>query len=315
VRSVVAACGGLCALALFVLFAGQTYTASQFPQIYWQDRKAWMLRPAVVDADSLLVGFLPPASATDLDAAHAVQPDGISDVCVDLVLAREDAHHASGWRYARGIDFVGVVRAALRGRGGASTLPMQTARQLAGWQTTRAPWVRKLLELGAAQSLLDLHGGDHRALARTYLSIAPFAQAFGDVRGITSAADVFFAKRPSALTAEECAFLVVLLPKRLSLVGHLAATPRAWQERQQQAQVLLQRLGSPQAALAQKALMAWPVLPPRRPELVGYAPAVTVNLGARTRALVAPHTARIAADLTPASNEVAATAVAGALAP
>ena len=286
---------GLPATALSLVVALQLTVGTFFPQSYWTERLSWMLRPAVIDADHALVGFLPPAHASDLDAAHAVAADVIPEHCVDLVLAREDAHQGQWWRHARGIDFGGIFRAAVTLRGGASTLPMQLARQLSGWQARHNSVTRKVLEWGSAQQLLDLHHGDYRALAKTYLAVVPFARAHGDVRGLGAAADAFFSKPASALSAGECAFLVVLLPTRPSLISDTAAAAQAWEVRRQQAVKLLdgQALHREAAVVA-----AWLSLPPLRPDIVGLAAAATLNVGARTRALVVPHLTRISNDLT-----------------
>ena len=74
------------------LVANHSYWAADYPPAFWHSQLDRMLRPAVFDAAGELVGFLPPPGANDLDAAHAAAPLGISEDCVDLVVAREDRH-------------------------------------------------------------------------------------------------------------------------------------------------------------------------------------------------------------------------------
>lgn len=287
---------GLPALAVGALLAGQAVSTRSLPADYWSGRLAFTLRPAVIDDAGLLLGFLPPRDATNLDAAHAADAGSIPEHCIDLVLAREDAHAGKWWRHVRGVDLGSIPRAAF-GQGGASTLGMQLARQLAPqWMALQSRWMRKVREAAAAGALLDLHRGDHRALARTYLSVAPFGVAFGDVRGIAAAADAMWGISPTELSPAQCALLVVLLPRRVSFVD--TTSPQAlalWSGRTEQARRLLLSFDRLDYTRQVETLTLWPELP-RRNLLPGLPLAVTLNLGARTRALVLPHASRIAAD-------------------
>jgi hypothetical protein len=280
-------------------------SAVTYPLAYWQDRLDFVLRPSVRDFDNQLVGFLPPPDASNLDADHAPHPGPIPASCVELVLAREDANYASPWRYVLGVDLGSIARAVWSQRGGASTIPMQTARQLANWPTKYAPWQRKINEAGAAKTLLDLHGGDHRRMAETYLAIAPFASAFGDVRGIAAASDILFSKAPVDLSRAECSLLVVMLPTRPSLVAHDDRTEKAWDQRRDQAITLLRQVRGEHVEADIAEISKWAALPPLRSKFEGQPDAVSFNLGARTRAFVLPHLARIASDMSASSERFA----------
>jgi len=174
---------------------------------------------------------------------------------------------------------------------------MQLARQLQPeWQREYRPWQRKILEAGSANVLMAVHDNDSRKLAHTYLSVAPFGVAYGDLRGIAAAADVLFGVDALALSPTQCALLIVLLPKRLNLVaGTPAERQAAWSERVGVARQFLQSQRDRWGQSAIDELDRWAVLPQRQ-ALAGLSDAAQLNLGARTRALVLPHLSRIAAD-------------------
>ena len=282
------------ALMLALLLGTQMASAWVLPEKYWAGQIDAMLHPAVYDAGGGLVGFLPPMGATDLDATHAADPGLIPAACIELALAREDAHYQSWWRYVRGVDLGSVMRATVSA-GGASTMPMQLSRQLAPhWPREHHRWVRKLLEVGAASTLVKLHRGNHHDLARTYLAVAPFGIAYGDLRGIAAVADALWGIPTSHLSPAPCALLIVLLPRRIDFVNTESEAARvAWAHRLEQARRLL--ASTPAYAGSVGELTLWAALP-RREALVGLPAAATLNLGARTRAVVLPHRSRILAD-------------------
>ena len=111
--------------------AAQAWVGQAHSPEFWATRLELMLRPAVSDAAGLPLGFVPPTVPGDLEAAFAADPGQVPEHCIDMALAREDEHHASWLRYFQGVDLGGVMRAAITGTGGASTIPMQIARQLA----------------------------------------------------------------------------------------------------------------------------------------------------------------------------------------
>ena len=260
------------------------------PPEFWQVQMAQMIRPRVTDSVGFLMGFFPPRGADNLESGFAAEAHDIPPACIDLVLAREDAHFGT-WRYVNGVDVVGLLRGAPSGRG-ASTIPMQISRQLQP-QWFRLPGAaRKLLEIGAASAIVDAHGADPKRLAKTYLNIAPFAKAYGDVRGITAAADALWGLTTMELAPAHCALLVAMLPSRPNLV---VPDQKHFAVRHGLALRLL-RSHPEFATPAQVALLeSWTEMP-RRPKLADMTAAATLNLGARTRALVLPHLGRISAD-------------------
>ena len=275
----------------------QSWSATAYPTSFWQARLDWTLRPAVRDSTQALVGFIPPATNPGkLESSHAATAAAIPDACVNLVLAREDAHHADGWRYLYGVDLFGLAWAAVTRRRGASTLPMQLSRQLAPEWFQQSTYARKALEIGAAATVLQMHGGDARAVARTYLSIAPMGVAYGDVRGIAAAADIFFGARVPDLSPAQCSVLVTFLAKRPKLTDNTAQASQAWLERRAQAVALVHKVMPGQASSIQREIETWTALPIRS-AIAGKSEAVTLNLGARTRAYVLPHLARMDADM------------------
>ena len=285
--------------------AAQAWVGQDYNSKFWADRLATMVRPAVSDVAGMPLGFVPPAEPGDLDAEYAANPGQVPEYCIDMALAREDRHHADWPRYFQGVDLGGVVRAAMTGKGGASTIPMQIARQLAPeWAKQRPRWQRKVLEAGAAKAVLDLHGNDPRAAARTYLAIAPFAVAYGDVRGIASAAQALWGVRVERLTPAQCAILVVMLPTRPSLLDDSAKAKAAWAQRQRLAAALLIQLHMDDNAQIQA--LAKLDLPPRRPLLAGLPQAANYNFGALTRRLVMPQLSLIAGDAAPTRSSVPA---------
>lgn len=275
----------------------QVLVSRGYPASFWVSGFDWMLRPAVVDVSGALLGMLPAPGASVPDARQAPAPDAIPEACIDLVLASEDAHHAS-WRQVRGVDAWDFFPALLAGRG-ASTLPMQLARQTAEGWGGKDIWSiarRKFLEVGAAGLLLDLHQGSHRQLAARYLSIAPFGVAHGDIRGIAAAADVYFGLPASRLGREHCAVLMAFLPERPKLAAQPAERQALWLRRRAVAARLLSKTYGLSAQQAQASLARWPTLPQRK-HIPGHPDAVTLNLVARTQALVLPHLARIRTDM------------------
>lgn len=294
-RAIAAVMAALIAVPLTAaaaLVAAQTASRTAWPVERWVALRDSMIRPAVVDSRGALVGFLPPPGAKDLEAAFAVQADHIPDACIDLVLYQEDRNHA-GQLHWRGVDLAGLAR-GLTGTGGGSTLPMQLARLLEPKWTQQPKAIRKLLEIAAAPALVDVHTADARSLARTYLSIAPFGQAYGDVRGIAAAADVFFGISASKLTPAQCAVLVAQLPRPLPLARrdeeHVL---KGWKSNIQRAERNLASAASGAYREFIPALDAWRQAVPIRREIPGAGEAARLNLGARTRHFVLQHEGRI----------------------
>lgn len=270
--------------------------SSRYPPSYWQRAAAEMLRPPVYDSNGMLAGYVPGEAGADAGDVYAVQPDAVPEACVDLVLLREDRHAGAGLRHALGVDWLRLAGAVVTRRGGGSTLPMQLARQLAGWQTSMGALNRKWREIGVAQALLDAHGGSYRSLARTYLATAPFAQYQGDVRGITEIAESMWGIRPSKLTAAQCALLVTMLPVRMNLKADDAKAEERWASRQRQAEALLREAYGERAEPMVAQVHASGRLGPRRELIEALGATATYNIDARSRKLVLPHLDRMAAD-------------------
>jgi monofunctional glycosyltransferase len=128
----------------------------------------------------------------------------IAPVAVASVIASEDARFCSN----DGVDW-GALHEALRGaerpRRGASTITMQTAKNLFLWPGRSV--IRKGVEIGMALVL-----GRVWSKARTieiYLNIAEWGDG---VFGIEAAARHHFHKRASELNAREAALLATALP-------------------------------------------------------------------------------------------------------
>lgn len=283
-----------CAVALPC--ANHLAWSAVYPPAYWQQATSNMLRPPVYDAAGLLAGYLPGDQGMVPGAVYAVQPDAITDACVDLVLLREDRHAGTTFRHVLAVDWPRLIYGTVTGNGGGSTLPMQMARQVSGWQTSMTTASRKLREIGVAQTLLDVYGGDYRALARAYLSTARFAIYQGDMRGIAAAAEVMWGLRASQLSPAQCAVLVTMLPVKVSLKDEGAHVQQQWAVRKHQAEALLRQAYGPHAEPMVADVHASGALPPRRALIEALGPSATYNLDSRTRTLVEPHFDRLAAD-------------------
>ncbi|MES2337891.1 MAG: penicillin-binding protein 1C [Pseudomonadota bacterium] len=136
--------------------------------------------------------------------------DGIARPVRDTLVAAEDRRFASH----SGVDayaLAGAVRDRMAGRRmrGASTLSMQVAAYLA--PDLAAPgargWRDKLRQMRAAWALEARWSKDE--ILEGYLNLAGFR---GEAQGIGAAALGLFGKTPAALTADDAALLVALLP-------------------------------------------------------------------------------------------------------
>ena len=134
----------------------------------------------------------------------------LEDIARDLplaVIASEDGRFCNHW----GVDWAAVNEAVQearkRGRGfrGASTIPMQTAKNLYLW--TDRSYVRKVLEVPLAY-LLTLFWPKERVI-EVYLSIAQWGPG---IFGAEAASQHYFKKSASQLTRREALLLAVSLP-------------------------------------------------------------------------------------------------------
>ncbi len=134
--------------------------------------------------------------------------DEISPNLLRAVISSEDArfceHRGVDWR-----EFQGVIEDALDSEEaparGASTIPMQTAKNLFLWDGRFA--VRKLLELPLAM-WMDLVWSKRRMI-EIYLNIVEWAPG---VYGAEAAAQHHFGKSAKKLTKKEAALLAAVLP-------------------------------------------------------------------------------------------------------
>lgn len=137
-----------------------------------------------------------------------VSLDEISPALPRAVISSEDArfceHHGVDWREFQGVieDAMDKDEAPVRG---ASTIPMQTAKNLFLWDGRFA--IRKLIELPLAM-WMDLVWSKRRMI-EIYLNIVEWAPG---VYGAEAAAQYHFRKSAKKLTKKEAALLAAVLP-------------------------------------------------------------------------------------------------------
>jgi len=136
--------------------------------------------------------------------------DDISPNVVRAVMMSEDgqycAHGGVDWQQMRG-----VVQNALDGETtrGASTIPMQTAKNLFLWNGRS--FLRKALELPMA--LVADFAWSKRRMMEIYLNVAEWGP---NIYGIEAAAQHHFGVSASKLSANQAALLAVSLPNPIS---------------------------------------------------------------------------------------------------
>src|SRR5688572_15269721 len=122
------------------------------------------------------------------------------------VIASEDGRFCLHW----GVDW-GAVRDAVKEGGGsagfrgASTIPMQTAKNLYLWSSRS--YVRKFLEVPIAYVMTALWPKDR--MMEVYLNVAQFGPG---IYGAEAASRHYFGKSASQLTRREAVLLAVALP-------------------------------------------------------------------------------------------------------
>lgn len=137
-----------------------------------------------------------------------VSLEDISPALPRAVISSEDArfceHHGVDWREFQGVieDAMDKDEAPARG---ASTIPMQTAKNLFLWDGRLA--IRKLIELPLAM-WMDLVWSKRRMI-EIYLNIVEWAPG---VYGAEAAAQHHFRKSAKKLTKKEAALLAAVLP-------------------------------------------------------------------------------------------------------
>lgn len=135
----------------------------------------------------------------------------LTDISQELrlaVIASEDGRFCDHW----GVDWSAVRAAINEGRGisggfrGASTIPMQTAKNLYLWP--QREYARKMFEMPLAYLLSVLW--PKKVVMETYLNIAPWGPG---IVGAEAASRRYFQKSASTLTRREAVLLAVSLPK------------------------------------------------------------------------------------------------------
>jgi monofunctional glycosyltransferase len=125
----------------------------------------------------------------------------ISPAVLTAVLISEDASFCDHW----GVDWDAATYAMQHGGGGASTIPMQTVKNLFLWNGRT--FLRKIPEVPLAY-LANLIWGKRRLL-EIYLNIAEWGPG---VFGIEAAAQHHFRTSAANLTAQQAALLAAALP-------------------------------------------------------------------------------------------------------
>lgn len=133
--------------------------------------------------------------------------EDVSPIMVQMLVMKEDRR----FYLHEGFDPLGMARAMMlnvkagKWKAGGSTITQQVAKNL--FLNADKTIERKLRELVLAVRLDLTYSKDD--ILELYLNIAYFGE---DAYGIGSAAQTYFQKSPSELTAEEAAILVGLLP-------------------------------------------------------------------------------------------------------
>ena len=140
----------------------------------------------------------------------------ISPALLTAVLLSEDASYCDHW----GVDWEAAGYAMQHGGGGASTIPMQTVKNLFLWNGRT--YLRKIPEVPLAY-LANLIWGKRRLL-EIYLNIAEWGPG---VFGIEAAAQHHFHVSAANLTAQQATLLAAALPNPIKRnAGHPAQVVR-----------------------------------------------------------------------------------------
>jgi monofunctional biosynthetic peptidoglycan transglycosylase len=184
--------------------------------------RIWLLR--AVSVTVILVGLLVlgivafrlAAPATPVRVAEKLFGMKVSDEWVPLadmprelpvaVIASEDGRFCDHW----GVDWPAVKDAVLENRNlsglrGASTVPMQLAKNLFLW--SQRAYLRKALEIPLAYLLTALW--PKKVVIESYLNIAPWGPG---IFGVEEASRYYFKKGAYALTRREAILLAISLP-------------------------------------------------------------------------------------------------------
>lgn len=205
--------GGLCLLAAAAVVGWVVSVANSGPTIDDLTPKDPGAASEVLAADGTRLGFIT-SDILRVPIRHNQIPQVIRDATVAIEDRRFFEH--------KGVDFEGVVRAAIRNIQskkdveGGSTLTMQLVRNLYTQNTTRKGiegYKRKIREAKLAEELEDKHPGERgkRWILNQYLNNVPYGTVGGQTAiGVQAAARVFFGKRAKDLELHEAALLAGL---------------------------------------------------------------------------------------------------------
>jgi monofunctional glycosyltransferase len=132
--------------------------------------------------------------------------ESISPYLLKAVIAAEDQkffkHHGFDWK---AIEYAIQVNLTSDRKIGASTISMQTARNVFLWQ--KRTWLRKILE-GYFTTLIELFW-DKRRILEVYLNVIEWGEG---VFGCEKAAQKYFKRSSSLLSPVESAWMAAVLP-------------------------------------------------------------------------------------------------------
>jgi monofunctional glycosyltransferase len=190
---------------------------SPWCEIFWKSARIFGWGVAGYAGLVLLLTVLyavinPPASTLMLGQALQGVPmrqtwvpiDKISPNLIKAVVISEDAQFCGHW----GVDWEAMVEAWDNGGRGASTIPMQTVKNLFLWPGRN--YIRKVVELPLAH-VTTLFWSKRRML-EIYLNVAEWGPG---IYGIEEAAQRSFGRSAKSLTAEEATLLAAALPAPL----------------------------------------------------------------------------------------------------
>jgi len=148
--------------------------------------------------------------------------ENISPHLLKAVIAAEDqkffTHHGFDWK---AIEYAIQVNLTSDRKIGASTISMQTARNVFLWQ--KRTWLRKILE-GYFTTLIEFFW-DKRRILEVYLNVIEWGEG---VFGCEKAAQKYFKRSSSLLSPVESAWMAAVLPNprqwsRQPVPGHVRA--------------------------------------------------------------------------------------------
>lgn len=191
--------------AIFVI-AFVAYVYSGLPSLEEFENPRPVLASKVFSADGELIGqyFIENRIETDMDS--------LPQHLIDALIATEDRNFYDHW----GVDMPRFAKAMVKNvfslslKEGASTITQQLAKNLyslkSGGENTFETGIRKIREWISAVQIERTFTKEE--ILELYLNVSYFGRS---AYGIESAAKVYFDKKASELTLEECALFIALL--------------------------------------------------------------------------------------------------------